>query len=76
MPDGASNLDTVPENGEKAGELVPEGFDAENGVRGPAEYDAAADGEIERQLVRKLDFNLVPLVMAICERFPGVWCIC
>jgi hypothetical protein len=71
MADGVSNPEPVPENGAKVEGGAPDGFDAESGRRDTAEYDAIADGEIERQLVRKLDWNLVPLVMAICERLPG-----
>jgi hypothetical protein len=70
MADSMSTpLEPVPENGEK----VAGGLDVENGAQ-LSEYDAVVDGEIEKQLVRKLDWNLVPLVMAICEL--PVFCGC
>jgi hypothetical protein len=69
MADGANLPQAVDGAGEKPESRVADGFDAENGRPRTGEFDAVADGEIERQLVRKLDCNLVPLVMAICERF-------
>jgi hypothetical protein len=65
MPD---HLQTHFAEGEKPEESqIRENFDAENGSPRYLEYDASADSEIEKQVVRKLDWNLVPLVMAICE---------
>jgi hypothetical protein len=69
MAGGADLPQTVDGVGEKPVSRVADSPDAENGRPRTGEFDAIADGEIERQLVRKLDWNLVPLVMAICERF-------
>jgi hypothetical protein len=68
MANGVSDLHAVPDNGEKPVESpVQDSFDAEHGRPRTAEYDMAVDSEIEKEVVRKLDWNLVPLVMAICE---------
>jgi hypothetical protein len=69
----SDRLPSVPEQGEKPEQShILDSFDAENGRPQTAEYDPHADSEIEKQVVRKLDWNLVPLVMAICEyQLPG-----
>lgn len=72
MADGADLPQTVDGVGEKPESRVPDSFDAESGRPRTGEFDAVADAEIERQLVRKLDWNLVPLVMAICEPSAGL----